>query len=126
MCGVVELAGCPDVPTKIFATACGTKMCHGNAQEPPLGFTDLGHSTRDITERLLDLHGTLGEKCADGKVIDTADPESSLLITKLDPTPACGLPMPFGVYQVSDTDRECIRRWTRAVAKRQITRVKCQ
>jgi mono/diheme cytochrome c family protein len=111
----VELEGCPDVPTQIFAVSCGTQNCHGSAGKPPLGFTDLGNSVNDITERLIDLRGTPGEECASYKVLNSKNPEQSLLFLKLDPNPPCGSHMPWGYNELSDNDRDCIRRWGMAV-----------
>lgn len=124
-CRFVELEGCPDVPTEIFAVGCGTERCHGSAGKPPLGFTDLGYSINDLTERLLDASGTPGEACSGTKLLDPKNPEQSLLFRKLDPDPPCGLRMPFGIYQISDLEKECIRRWGLAVIAGQTVERPC-
>jgi hypothetical protein len=125
LCEAVVIPGCPDVPTKIFADSCGGANCHGDASDAPRGYTDLGHSVGDVATRLLDSVGTSGEPCQDYKIIDTKNPEDSLLIRKLDPVPPCGLNMPFGVYEVSDEDADCIVRWTLAVARGETSEVEC-
>lgn len=114
LCQFVQVEGCPDVPTQIFAVSCGTANCHGSQGQRPRGYTDLGYSVNDVATRLLDLPGSPREACAEGKVIDTVQPEASLLLRKLDPVPPCGLHMPFGTYKISDFDKSCIERWVTA------------
>lgn len=108
---------CADVPGTIFGVAnkCGGVVCHGSPGQPPLLYLDLGNSVSDLTTRLVNLPAK-EVACAGNVVIDPANPDASLLITKLTDPPGCGLKMPYSAPELSASELNCIQLWTRAVA----------
>lgn len=108
-------AECQDVPTRIFGAVgkCGSSSCHGSPDQASV-YLDLGSSPADAHTRLLDLEGT--GPCAGQFIIDTANPEQSLLLTKLDTPAPCGLPMPVGPALTAE-ETACVVEWTLAAAQ---------
>lgn len=109
-----QLMSCGDVPKEIFGVVgkCGSAACHGSSDAAPVAYSDLGHSTDDVTTRLVDMPGT--GACASYKMIDAEHPEDSLMLTKLTDSPPCGQKMPFG-GMISAAERDCILAWTRVI-----------
>lgn len=109
-------ASCGDVPSMIFGASnkCGGAACHGSPGTPAVAYADLGSSPNDAHTRLLDVEGT--GACAGKFIIDTANPDESLLITKLSSPAACGLPMPVGPALTAE-EIQCVTDWTRAAAQ---------
>ncbi|MFO0614184.1 MAG: hypothetical protein U0414_16450 [Polyangiaceae bacterium] len=92
------LTGCPGsldhpedfagVPADILGPSCAKAQCHDSTTKA--GKLDLSPD-EGLRARLLDVTGSSG--CG-GKLVDTASPEKSLLLTKCMPNPACGTQMP--------------------------------
>lgn len=100
------VVACPDIP-KLFKATCTDAGCHG-AAEHPLGNLDL--ASPDLASRLTD-HTSDTANCGGAKLIDSAEPENSLLYTQLFARPDCGLTMPLGKPAFTDQERACVLAW---------------
>lgn len=93
---------CPDV-CMLLQQHCGTTGCHaGSAPEAQLDLKSSG-----IATRLLDMKAHTSA-CSGRLLIDTKDPDKSILYGKLTEPPTCGVRMPVGTA-LSDDDIECVR-----------------
>jgi hypothetical protein len=99
-------AACPDVPTMILATRCGTGGCHDAASKA----ASLDLVSPDVGSRLLNRSAVGGP----GLLIDAANPDGSVLVRKLTPTPPFLAQQPPGAPLDAATI-DCIRRWVRTV-----------
>jgi hypothetical protein len=95
-----------DAVTKVF-TKCSFQPCHGDGSNNG-SFADSEAAARALLDK-----PTRNTNC--GKFIDSANPEDSAILTKLD-DPACGSPqggaqMPFNADPLSEEDIECVRSW---------------
>jgi hypothetical protein len=95
-------SACPDV-CMLLQERCGTSGCHSGSA--PAGMLDLKSS--GVVMRLTDM-ATHTSACSGKKLIDTKDPDKSVLYGKLTEPPACGLRMPVGT-PLSDDQIECVR-----------------
>ena len=99
---------CPapiDVPSVIFARSCSDAICHGTSDEPA---GDLDLQADNVLERLIDVPSS---QCDEWLRIDSAQPEQSLLLHKLETAfPLCGEQMPVG-DELARTEIACIRDW---------------
>lgn len=100
-------AACADVPTATFPARCATASCHSAAARA--GALDL--ESAGVAARLVDVPASGGA----GLLIDPADPDGSVLVRKLTPSP------PFGRQDPPDAPLEpatldCVRDWVRRVA----------
>ncbi len=101
-------AGGGDEPTcdgfAILAANCGSSGCHGDGSN--LGtFAASEEDARDYI-------GQPGAVCSSqGSIIDTDDPASSLMVTKLSDDPPCAQPMPLGGQPLPQADIDCIEEW---------------
>lgn len=120
--GVMLLGGCPgtlddkekflnasacfDVPA-YFAQSCTLgDACHSSANKA--GGLDL--ASADLAARVNGVLST-GDCVGRGVLADPADPEGSVLFFKLEPSPACGSPMPLGGDPLTDDQLSCVRAW---------------
>lgn len=119
----------------ILRGSCGVSAtCHGSATAPtaPQHFlgppTSAGQVTADQIQAVL--AGIVNQPAVEEKdmdVIKAGDPQHSFLLQKVDglgcPTlqcaalGECGAPMPLGGTQLSEPDRDTIRRWAAQGAK---------
>lgn len=93
---------CPDV-CMLLEQRCGTSGCHSGSA--PAGQLDLKSS--GIATRLLDMKAHTSA-CSGRLLIDTKDPDKSILYGKLLASSACGPRMPVGL-PLGDDDIECVR-----------------
>jgi hypothetical protein len=100
--GTPPASACPDV-CMLLQERCGTSGCHSGSA--PAGQLDLASS--GVVMRLSDI-ATHTSACSGKKLIDTEDPDKSVLYGKLTDPPACGLRMPVGA-PLSDDQIECVR-----------------
>jgi hypothetical protein len=93
-----------DDPARFVAQTCGAEDCHewGN----PNGVVDL--NSDGVAARVLDQPP---KDCAGYLLVDTAHPERSLLLSKLEPMPVCGAPMPFMRPALSPEEKACVLRF---------------
>jgi hypothetical protein len=107
-----------DAPSTVFQTSCATTGCH-NASSM-MGALDL--SVADPFPALKDKTGDPAGECSAQLLIDSANPENSLMYTKMfrsdDPQESamfagCGLPMPFpfGPEPGTESQRDCVLSW---------------
>jgi len=99
-------AACPDVPSQIFAMRCAGSGCHG--ADAPAASLDL--VSPGVAERLYARPAAGGP----GLLIDPANPDGSVLVRKLTPTPPFGAQQPPGA-PLDPATIDCIRRWVRSV-----------
>jgi hypothetical protein len=92
-----------DIP-KLFEQRCGNESCHGNGDSMAAG---LDLTSPDVEERV---SGAPGSACV-GVLADPADPEASLLYTKLLDTPTCGARMPVTGEPLTEDELTCMRDW---------------
>lgn len=93
---------CPDVP-QVLKASCGTASgCHG-ATAPT---SNLDLASPDVGNRLKTQKATTGDA-----MIDSANPQNSVLYKKTLPTPPFGASMPLGGTPFDDTMRACLATW---------------
>jgi hypothetical protein len=92
-----------DMP-KLFEERCGGSICHSDGDSTAAG---LDLTSPDVEERV---SGALGTGCV-GILADPANPESSLLYTKLLDAPTCGARMPLTGEPLSENEIACMRDW---------------
>jgi hypothetical protein len=104
--------GCEDVVGTILGNAakCGGGLCHGGPGTMPV-YMDFG-DPEGLRERIVDKPG---DTCKDALVIDSANPEQSLIFEKLKAIPSCGMHMPVG-GDLPPADIECLTEWVNAMA----------
>ena len=89
---------------------CVNSLCHGAQYQGGLDLASPGVETR-----LVDVHSTT-EACGGEPLIDSQNPENSLLLRLIDPArfaaAPCGVMMPFGTKTgVSAEDLSCFESW---------------
>jgi hypothetical protein len=97
--------------------SCGIGGCHGTTN-PSAGLTLTDDALRQAKDSLVDkTNKGMMPGCPPGahKLIDKAQPEKSLLYTKLTAQPPCGERMPSG-GSVSDAQLSCMLAWIKSVA----------
>jgi hypothetical protein len=101
---------CQNVPRKVIANNCIGGYCH-DSDGPPAGNLDLMKPC--VADRLVNVKS----ECYDMMFIDTAHPENSFLLDKLNPPrPKCGEPMPSGGH-LGPADLACMNAWISAVLR---------
>jgi hypothetical protein len=101
---------CQNVPRKVIANNCIGGYCH-DSDGPPAGGLDLMKPC--VADRLVNVKSD----CYDMMFIDTAHPEKSFLLDKLNPPrPMCGEPMPSGGH-LGPADLACMNAWINAVLR---------
>lgn len=101
-----------DVMADVIEPKCGVPGCHGG--DMPSAGLDLvadGHASR-----LVGVESPAGNECEERVRIDPADPEGSLLVEKLLPSPSCGTQMPPVGGELSDEELECVVQWVEELA----------
>jgi len=98
----VEELAC-DIP-RLFEERCGGTVCHATGQSTAanLDLTTPGAGAR--------VSGVMGTAC-EGLLADPADPEGSVLYTKVAGEPTCGAPMPLSGAPLTDDELTCMRDW---------------
>lgn len=108
-----QLPACPgniDVEA-LFATKCGSAICHGGQSSDPAAHLDL--TSPGVEHRLV---GIRSESCSGELRIDPDAPDQSFLLAKItEPPAACGDRMPI-VGILSTNEIACIRSWIHSVA----------
>lgn len=118
--GVVGLAGCPgslenpeafgdastvcDAPNTILGPRCATSNCHD--AEDPISNLDLTPDAGLVAR----LSGVAGVDCA-GTLLDTASPESSLILTKCQADNTCAARMPITGAKLTADEEQCLLEW---------------
>ena len=92
-----------DVP-QLFEERCGSAACHSNGDSAAAG---LDLTSPGVEDRV---SGAAGINCM-GVLADPADPDSSLLYTKLMDTPTCGARMPLTGEHLTEDEMTCVRDW---------------
>jgi hypothetical protein len=92
-----------DIPV-LFEERCGGSVCHSNGDSTAAG---LDLTSPDVEERV---SGAPGTACV-GILADPADPEASLLYTKVSGTPTCGARMPLTGDPLTEDELTCMRDW---------------
>jgi hypothetical protein len=100
-------AACADVPTMTFAARCATTSCHSAAAAA--GALDL--ESPAVSARLVGQPAVGGP----GLLIDPSNPDGSVLVRKLTPSPPFGKQDPPGA-PLDPATIDCIRDWVRRVA----------
>lgn len=91
-----------DVCNGLITKSCATSSCHVAGKTSP----DLSLEGRDA--RVRDVEG----KVCDGLLVDTANPEASLLYTKTSESdPACGNQMPLSGTKLDADELSCLLTW---------------
>jgi hypothetical protein len=100
--------------------ACATLGCHSGSS-PAAGFLFTEAVVRQPKDELVDKpnkgYGGVMPGCLAnvGKLIDRAQPEKSILYTKVTAQPPCGNRMPVGIV-LADAEVACILNWIKSVA----------
>jgi hypothetical protein len=102
-------AACTDVPTQLFVQRCATAACHSAAARA--GALDL--ESADVAARLVRVHASGDPKQL---LIDPDNPDGSVLVRKLTPSPPFGQQDPPGA-PLDPRSLDCIRTWVRGVSK---------
>lgn len=96
------LAPC-DIP-KLFEDRCGGGICHGDGGSTAAG---LDLTSPGVEQRV---SGAAGSGCV-GVLADPANPEASLLYTKVLDAPTCGSRMPLTGEPLTADELTCMRDW---------------
>ncbi|MCA9683055.1 MAG: SBBP repeat-containing protein [Myxococcales bacterium] len=91
-----------DIP-QLMVERCGGSICHGDGETPA---ADLDLVSANVEDRI---SGAEGVNCS-GIIADPADPEGSLLYTKV-AEPTCGAIMPLGGTPLSEDELTCMRQF---------------
>lgn len=91
-----------DIPA-LMIERCNGEICHGSSGTPA---ADLDLVSPGVEERI---SGAQGVNCS-GLIADSADPEGSLLYSKV-ATPTCGAPMPLGGAALTADELTCMRQF---------------
>jgi hypothetical protein len=102
-------AACPDVPSMILATRCGTAACHSASARA--GGLDL--ISPGLSGRLVDVPATGNPALLR---VDSLSPDASVLVRKLTPTPPFGAQDPPGA-PLDPATIDCIRKWVRTLSR---------
>jgi hypothetical protein len=94
-------AACPDTPD-LFAKACSSAGCHGPVDK----IQGLDLQSPNVASRLVGVRAMGG-----GLLIDPANPNQSVIYTKLTPTPPFGARMPSGEPALDDATVACVLSW---------------
>jgi hypothetical protein len=112
--GASGSAAACDAPRDVFPLVCGTSICH----DGPVNRLDL--IAPGVAERLLDVPAA-GVHCATSGLllVDSQQPEHSLLLAKLTEQPPCGSPMPLGSGPagLTQTQLDCIAQFVATLAR---------
>lgn len=107
-------AECMDVPTRIFAASCDSSSCHGAGALA----TDLVSDPAMLPERLRD-RPAVAAGCNGDPLIDSSNPEASVLLRSLTDAYCTSVPMPLGP-PLTDDELRCVTEWVQAVAAGEI------
>ena len=99
-------AACPDVPTAILGARCATAGCHTAGDRA--GGLDL--VSPGLTQRLVGVTAHGGP----GLLVDPGNPDGSILVRKLTPTPPFGAQDPPGA-PLDPQSLDCVRKWVRTL-----------
>ncbi len=120
--GPSEGGGCDRAPL-ILESACGGEgLCHkGKEGATPWGGVEL--VAPGFEAMLRDRDATYpyvadSENCPTEAehIVETSNPDSSLLTTKLRGTHSCGEPMPIGAAALDEADIVCLEAWVKQLA----------
>jgi hypothetical protein len=90
----------------VLQTYCATSGCHGMPNAPLGDFA----SSEDAAREFVGVQGRIS--CAgQGAIIDTDDPEASVLVAKMSDDPPCGIQMPPTGAPLTDEDVACVVDW---------------
>lgn len=90
---------------ELIQMRCATAGCHDAATS----LSGLNLAADGLLDRIVDAPASAGA-CAGETYIDSASPDASLLLGKIQDPPTCGSRMPLGV-PLSEDEIDCIRRW---------------
>lgn len=102
-----------DAPSVVFQTSCVGTGCHGSTNSAAA----LDLTVSDPFTAYKDKAGSAESVCGEHQVIDSANPEQSLLYSKMFPADhekfaGCGIPMPFGPATPEQaTQAACVLSW---------------
>jgi hypothetical protein len=94
-------AACPVIPD-LFAQACSSAGCHGQVDK----IQGLDLQSPNVASRLVGVRAMGG-----GLLLDPANPNQSVIYTKLTPTPPFGARMPSGKPALDDATVACVLSW---------------
>lgn len=97
-----------DVNDRAMSYWCGTPACHGTPESSEAA-APLWLFSPTRTTDMLDLPAVT-EGCTAELIVNTTNPENSLIITSMKHTSACGLEMPDGI-DIDPTELTCIEQW---------------
>jgi len=104
-----------DVMADIIEPKCGIPGCHAPmSSSAGLDLVSAGHASRLVGVEAAP--ETAGGACEGRVRIDPADPENSLFIEKLLPSPGCGTQMPPVGGALSDDELDCMIEWVEELA----------
>lgn len=99
---------CGDVPATIIGPRCATANCHDS--DMPLNNLDLTPD-EGLADRLI---GVAGDMCP-GDLVDAANPEASLMYTKVLVTTSCGIQMPQTGEKLTAEEEQCMLEWIQEI-----------
>ncbi|MDP9152422.1 MAG: hypothetical protein M3O36_21055 [Myxococcota bacterium] len=100
---------CGDVPATLLAPTCGVPGCHS----PPTNQSALGLASVGVGSRLVD-HQAIG---GPGSLIDSQNPDQSVILAKVRPNPLFGAAMPLGKPPLTPEQLQCLQAWVVAQAR---------
>jgi hypothetical protein len=101
--------GACNVEGQLFQQKCSDSTCH-NATDLA-GTLDL--VSPDLASRVVGQPGSVD--CPGEILVDPADPENSLILTKLEDSPPCGNRMPLIGDPLTDQEKDCVLQWVQSL-----------
>ena len=122
--GVSTVSGCPgtiddidrfktsagsacDVEGNLFPTKCADALCHN----PTDHVAGLDLVSPGVPSRVVGQTASPMDECVGELIVDPADPENSLIYSKLLEPPPCGTRMPFTKPELSEEEKQCVLDW---------------
>lgn len=112
----------PGSTDSLFEARCGGSICHSPSSTgaPPSGGTDLSGTSAEVAARLYNKPPVASDCASSGALlIDSANPDASLMLLKLHDEQSCGdgMPSPYiDSNKLPDEDLGCIDSWVRRIA----------
>lgn len=91
---------------ELFASRCAGGPCHSGTG----GGAGLDLVSPGLAERLVG-EPSSQQACGDQILVVAGDPDASLLVDKLEPSPSCGSRMPRNQTPLTEEEITCVRDW---------------
>lgn len=97
--------------TDIFPTQCADAACHN----PTDAIAGLDLVSPDVASRVVGQQASTADMCTGRLLVDPNAPEDSLLYSKLNDPPPCGVQMPFSKPELTEPEKQCVLDWIKTL-----------